>query len=166
MIRRFFARDEAAQSLVEFALILPVILLIITGVFDVARAAWQENTLAYAAREGTRYAIVRGSGAIDYGDSVYPESPSTSCTSTPTDPGPGTCAGVFTAVRNAAVGVPNITVTASWPGPPPLPAGCINRNCQVQVDASAPFVPLPSRYLLGSVFQITLRGGSLLVIQR
>ena len=36
----------------------------------------------------------------------------------------------------------------------------------VQVDATAPFTPIPSQYLLGSVFQITLRGGSLLVIQR
>ena len=30
----------------------------------------------------------------------------------------------------------------------------------------APFVPLPSQYLLGGAFQLTLRGGSQLVIQR
>jgi hypothetical protein len=36
----------------------------------------------------------------------------------------------------------------------------------VIVDASAPFVPLPSQYLLGGAFQITLKGGSQLVIQR
>jgi len=178
MTRRLFARDESAQSLVEFALILPVILLIITGVFDVARAAWQENTLAYAAREGTRYAIVHGSGAVaetaGVSAVVYPCNPTVdilncpsppnttiSCTSTPTYPGPSSCAGVFSAVRNAAVGVPNITVAVTWP-----PSGCIQRNCQVQVDATAPFIPLPSRYLLGGLFQITLRGGSLLVIQR
>jgi hypothetical protein len=36
----------------------------------------------------------------------------------------------------------------------------------VTVDASAPFVPLPSQYLLGGAFQITLKGGSKLVIQQ
>jgi hypothetical protein len=40
------------------------------------------------------------------------------------------------------------------------------RGHRVTVDATAPFVPLPSYYLLGSTFQITLRGGSQLVIQR
>src|SRR2546428_11114456 len=54
-------QGERGQALVEFALLLPLMLLIITGLFDVARAVWQENTLAYAAREGTRYAIVHGS---------------------------------------------------------------------------------------------------------
>src|SRR2546428_7084085 len=54
-------QGERGQALVEFALLLPLMLLIITGLFDVARAVWQENTLAYAAREGTLYAIVHGS---------------------------------------------------------------------------------------------------------
>ena len=53
--------NEGGQSLIEFALLLPVMLLIITGLIDVGRAVWQENTLAYAAREGTRYAMVHGS---------------------------------------------------------------------------------------------------------
>ena len=142
---RAFARlDEAGQSLVEFALILPVVLLIITGLFDVARATWQENTLAYASREGTRYAIVHGSAALD-GVVVF---------STNQQP-------VIDVVRAAAVGVPNVSVTVTWPD-----SNCIDRNCRVQVDASAPFVPLPSAYMLGGAFQITLRGGSMLVIQR
>ena len=37
---------------------------------------------------------------------------------------------------------------------------------RVTVDATTPFVPLPSQYLLGSAYQITLKGGSQLVIQR
>lgn len=144
-LRAFARLDESGQSLVEFALILPVVLLIITGLFDVARATWQENTLAYAAREGTRYAIVHGSAALD-GIVAYPlggEQP------------------VIDVVRAAAVGVPNVSVAVTWPD-----NNCINRNCRVQVDASSPFVPLPSQYMLGGAFQITLRGGSMLVIQR
>src|SRR5438132_14123187 len=62
-LRTFFSRGEGerAQSLVEFSLLLPLMLLIITGLIDVGRAVWEENTLAYAARESTRFLIVHGS---------------------------------------------------------------------------------------------------------
>lgn len=143
-LRAFAHIDEAGQSLIEFALILPVVLLIITGLFDVARATWQENTLAYSAREGTRYAIVHGSAALD-GNVAFPSNQQA----------------VIDVVRAAAVGVPNVSVVVTWPD-----GGCYDRNCRVQVDATAPFVPLPSAYMLGGAFQITLRGGSMLVIQR
>ena len=139
-------RDVAGQALVEFALVLPVLLLLITGLFDVARAVWQENTLAYAAREGTRYAIVHGSAS---------ESPV----------GQSDTAAIATTVRDAAVGVPNVSVTVNYPDLVGL-SPCNDRGCRVSVDATAPFVPLPSQYLAGGAFQITLRGGSLLVIQR
>jgi hypothetical protein len=138
---RFFSRQDG-QSLVEFALVLPLVLLIVTGLFDVARAVWQENTLAYAAREGTRYAIVHGSGAtLALG---------------PSDPAEPN---ITLVVRGAAVGISNLSVTTTWPD------AKNDRGARVQVDATAPFVPLPSYYLLGNAFQITLRGGSSLVIQ-
>ncbi len=136
--------EEAAQSLVEFALILPIILLIITGVFDVARAVWQENTLAYAAREGTRYAIVHGSTA------TTPVGPCSSCTN----------ATILDVVQKASIGVRGITIVLDYPD------GNNDRNSRVTLDATAPFVPMPSQYLLGGAFAITLRGGSQLVIQR
>ena len=53
----------------------------------------------------------------------------------------------------------NITVTVTYPD------GNNDRNSRVSVDASAPFVPLPSQYLLNGALTITLRGGSELVIQ-
>lgn len=140
------ARRDEGQALVEFALVLPVLLMLILGLFDVAQAVWQENTLAYAAREGTRYAIVHGSASevpVDHADH----------------------AAVVAVVRDAAVGVSNVTVVVTYPdlvGATP----CNDRGCRVAVDATSPFVPLPSQYLLNGAFQITLRGGSLLVIQR
>jgi hypothetical protein len=162
MLRRFFTSDagEGGQSLVEFALILPIILLIITGVFDVARAVWQENTLAYAAREGTRYAIVHGSGYCSI----------TACPDPSGIAWPGNDSSVRTVVQQAAVGVGGaITVDVTWPGPDGIAHNsddCYDRNCPVAVVATAQFVPLPSYYLLGSAYQITLKGGSQLVIQR
>jgi Flp pilus assembly protein TadG len=44
----------------EFGLILPVFLLLTVGIIDLGRGIWIYNTLAHAAREGVRYAIVRG----------------------------------------------------------------------------------------------------------
>jgi Flp pilus assembly protein TadG len=153
-LARFFREggSERGQSLVEFALLLPVMLVIITGLIDVSRAVWEENTLAYAAREGTRYLIVHGSNGSPASDPTG-------------EPAGGATDQAKAIVQAAAVGVPNVTVAVSWPtlnGPTP----CNDRNCPVIVDASAPFIPLPSQYLLGGAFQITLKGGSQLVIQR
>jgi hypothetical protein len=165
-LAHFFSDEQGdrGQSLVEFALLLPVMLLIITGLLDVARAVWEENTLAYAAREGTRFAIVHGSqgvGPLPDGWLVG--------AADPTDPSDHVIGYISTVVKNAAIGVPNVTVTVNYPDtyPGTSPAvACADRNCRVVVAASAPFVPLPSQYMLGGAFQITLKGGSQLVIQR
>jgi len=47
------------QSLVEFALVGPMILLVVFGVVDFGRAYFHQNQLTNAAREGARLAILR-----------------------------------------------------------------------------------------------------------
>jgi len=147
---RGFARGEGAQSLVEFAVMLPIFLLLVTGIFDLARAVWQENSLAYAVREGTRYAIVHGSAGTPI------VGPCSVCL----NPVSNNLGNIVDAVTSNAIGVNNIDVTIDYPD------GDNQRNHRVTVDATAPFVPLPSQYLLGGAFQLTLRGGSQLFIQR
>ena len=46
------------QSLVEFALIIPLILLIVFGILDLGRGVFAYNTLAESARQANRLAIV------------------------------------------------------------------------------------------------------------
>lgn len=148
MTRRIH-RDDRGTSLVEFSLLLPVLLLLILGTINVALAVWQENTLAYAAREGTRYAIVHGSAtplASDVSDWQN-------------------TAAIVDTVKRAAVGVANVSVTVSYPdmiGTTP----CNDRGCRVSVDATAPFIPLGADTLTKGALRLTLRGGSLLVIQQ
>ncbi len=138
------ARTDAGQALVEFALVLPVLLLLIVGLFDVSRAVEQENTLALAAREGTRYAIVHGSS------STSPLPYCASCTN----------AIVTGIVRNAAVSVNGpLTVTLAYPD------GDNKRGSRVSVQATVVFVPLPSQWLFNGGLSVTLRGGSELVIE-
>jgi hypothetical protein len=46
------------QALVEFALVIPLFLLLLVALFDLGRAVFTFNTLTNAAREGARMAIV------------------------------------------------------------------------------------------------------------
>lgn len=66
------------QTLVEFALILPIMLVVIIGVFDGGRAVFTNTTLSQAAREGARLAAVE---APNVGSS------SSDCVASPADVG-------------------------------------------------------------------------------
>ena len=50
--------QQAGQALVEFGLILPVLVLILMGVFDFGRAFYAYNAISNGAREGARYGII------------------------------------------------------------------------------------------------------------
>ena len=49
---------EGGQSLIEFALVLPLIVLVVLAIFDLGRGVFAFNTLAQAARQANRTAIV------------------------------------------------------------------------------------------------------------
>ena len=51
-------RRERGQALVEYALVLPLLLLIILGIIEFAIVIWSYDTIANAAREGVRSAII------------------------------------------------------------------------------------------------------------
>jgi Flp pilus assembly protein TadG len=57
-LRRRHGRSGRGQTLVEFALILPIFILIVVGIFDAGRAVFAYHTANNAAREGGRQAIV------------------------------------------------------------------------------------------------------------
>lgn len=143
MIRRARGpgRGQEGYGLVEFALVLPVLVVLLVGTFDLALAAWQSNTLATAVREATRYAIVHGSLSAD-------------------PVGPGDDAALEAIVRQNAIGIATLTVVSSWPD------GDNERGSRVSVVATAPYTPVLSQALLGGGLSVTLRAGSELVIHR
>jgi Flp pilus assembly protein TadG len=51
-------KNQKGQALVEFALILPLLLLLLFGVFEFGRAMFIKNTLNNAARAAARVAVV------------------------------------------------------------------------------------------------------------
>jgi Flp pilus assembly protein TadG len=51
-------KAERGQDLVEFALIFPILFLVLMGIFDLGRATYYTSALYNAAREGARYGII------------------------------------------------------------------------------------------------------------
>ncbi len=80
---------ERGQDLVEFAIIFPILFLILMGIFDLGRATYYNAAIYNAAREGARYGIVA----------------------------PDDIAGIDTATRRLLIGLgpADITVTPTFP---------------------------------------------------
>ncbi|HLX35185.1 MAG TPA: TadE family protein [Candidatus Limnocylindrales bacterium] len=58
--RRRGDRFDAGQGLAEFAIVLPIFLLVVFGMIDVGRVVWATDDITNAAREGARYASIHG----------------------------------------------------------------------------------------------------------
>lgn len=70
---RGFLNDRMGSSAAEFALVLPAALLLLFGIIDVGRYAWQLNGYEKATQMGVRYAVVTDlvSGALADEDLTY-----------------------------------------------------------------------------------------------
>jgi len=75
--RRFINSRKGATA-VEFALIAPVFLIMVIGVFELGRAMWIKASMQYAVEETTRYAIVNTGASTStlaaYAQSAYSSS--------------------------------------------------------------------------------------------
>jgi Flp pilus assembly protein TadG len=82
-------RSPRGQELAEYALALPIFLLLVLGIVDMGRAVYYSSALHNAARDGARYGVVN-----------------------PTD-----TAGIESVVRTMAIGMDpaDVTVTISMP---------------------------------------------------
>jgi len=75
---------ERGEQILEFAMIFPLLYLLLMGIFDLGRFVYYDSVLYNAAREGARY------GVITPADGVIT---------------PAYSAGIETAVRNLAIGL-------------------------------------------------------------
>ena len=118
------ARVEAGQSLVEFAVAMPVVLVIVIGALDFGRVVWTNEVLANAAREGARYAIAHGG------------SPSTRCPAGPPAPGATAASG---SCQYPSPSKQGIVVAAEAqlfsPGGPVTVAVCYGTGCSGNADS-------------------------------
>jgi hypothetical protein len=110
-------KRQAGQTLVEFALVLPIFLLLVFGLIDVGRFVYTDATLSQAAREGARLAATE---APWVGVPIIPANPG--CVASPSDilltPGGHVCppdaaaldADVTAAVNRMAAGLTRISI--------------------------------------------------------
>ncbi len=121
-------RRSGGQALVEFALVLPIFLVMVFGILDMGRAVWALDVANHAAAEGARFAIVHG-GSQYTECPVGPQNgavpgPTGSSSSCPF-PSPSKQS-IYNAASNAAIGAgPNVIVTA-----------CYGDGCQGDADVA------------------------------
>jgi Flp pilus assembly protein TadG len=114
------AAADKAQAMAEFALVLTTFILLIFGAMYLAQAVYAYNYVAYAAREGSRYAAVHGY------DSYQVASASTIDT--------------FVKGETAGLDTSKLTVTTTWT--PDNKAGSVVQvEVQYQLSLSIPFIP-------------------------
>jgi len=93
------------QALVEFALVLPLLVLLLCGVLDGARLVYTYNTLSQAAREGARVAAVETSQMGGVGSD--PSCVASESAITTTRPGAHVCPADATALKSDVVSAVN-----------------------------------------------------------
>lgn len=59
-------KSEKGQALVEFALVLPILLMLLCGIIDFGWLYYNQITLNNAAREGARYAVIHYDPSTDW----------------------------------------------------------------------------------------------------
>ena len=65
MFKRFL-RSEKGQAMVEFALVVPILRVLLCGIVDFGWLYYNQITLNNAAREGARYAVIHYDPSTDW----------------------------------------------------------------------------------------------------
>jgi Flp pilus assembly protein TadG len=125
------------QTLVEFAILIPLLLLLFVMIFDLGRAVYYSSAIHNAAREGARWGVVHYNTDIK-GNTLADES------------------GMIAATKKFAIGLglsgTNVNISAGWGADEP------NGNHTVRVTMTytfTPATPLLSNFLSGGVIHLT-----------
>jgi hypothetical protein len=134
-------RAQTGQAAVEFTLIFLIFLMLLFGIAEGGRLIFIYGTVSQAAREGVRYASVRGGNCKLPGGS--------SCTATEAE--------IKNYVLDRAMGLLTAAnIMVSWPGPP---SGSNAPGMIVSITTTYPFQPL-----VWFIPSVTLRSSSQMVI--
>ncbi len=111
---------QRGNALVEFAFVVTLLLSFMFGILDFGRALYTYHFVSNAAREGTRYAIVRGS----------------------TSPSPASQTDVRNYLNNVPLGISAsaMTVTATWT-PDNNPGSTVEVTVHYNFKFMMPFLP-------------------------
>jgi hypothetical protein len=121
--------NEQGAAIVEMALASAVLFTLLVGIIQVSMALYIHNFVSEAAREGTRYAVVRGASSCLYATSAMPD-----C-----NLGPTTSGNPIQAYLRG-LGFPyssGVTATATWWSPTGAAPNQWTLSCTTATDANA-----------------------------
>jgi hypothetical protein len=130
---------SGGQALVEFAFVLPVIVLLAFGFLDVGRAVFTANTLTNAARQAVRVAAVNQVDPVAGPWDCLPNHPVEDVSN------PGWTFRGCAIAAGATVAVTSGDVTISYAAPPGSAINCtteLNVGCIATVTVRAQFTPI------------------------
>ena len=138
-------KGQIGQTLVEFALIIPWVLILLLGFFDLGRAIFYYSSLSNAVREGTRYAIVNQDiSETEIKEKILEYAFALSGTPNPLDPNQIDITYLPTDNKIKT----NISISASYtfhPVTPFIATAGITLNAQSTMRISAHAIPTPAR---------------------
>jgi Flp pilus assembly protein TadG len=116
--------------MVEFAIVLVVLMTLLLGIMDFSRLLYTYHHVSNAAREGTRWAVLRGASWTATCSS--PWATSFGCKATASD-----VQSYVRSITPLGINSNSLTVTTTWPGTRPTGVSCgsttNNPGCVVQV---------------------------------
>jgi Flp pilus assembly protein TadG len=134
-------RDEEGATLVEFGICSSVLFMTVFGILGLSFALYSYNFVAEAARDASRYAMVRGSSCIGFSDCNI------------------NSAKLQTYVQNLSypgINPVNLTVTASWPSGN-APGDTVSVTVGYQFPLNIPFWPKTGSILqMASTSEMTI----------
>lgn len=141
--------SAGGQSLVEFAFVLPIIVLLVSAFIDIGRAVFQMNALTNAAREASRVAAVNQLDPVDGPWQCFANKP----VEDPANPG-WTFRGCAITAGNV-LGVKHSDVSISYSAPPGTTLSCSTPavGCLATVTVIGQFIPITpvAGSLIGSI---------------
>ncbi len=147
------AMDESGQATLEFALTLSLLLTSIFGIMVCSMAFYADHFVTDAAKEATRYAMVRGSS---WGSTSCSSYTSYSCVASSSN-----VTSFVNSIAPTGISPSGISVTTTWPGTDPTGQTCDTTQgknspaCVVNVEVHysfkflLPFVPFGTMNLAG-----------------
>ena len=124
--RSFNPHRASGQSTAEFAFGALGLFFLMFAIFNMAQAVYAYNWVAYAAREGSRWAAVRGA---DIKTSSIPLTTSTDVSN-------------YVEGETRGLNLSNMNVAATWSDPTEKPGSTVAVNVTYQFNFTAPFTSL------------------------
>jgi len=139
-------RQSGGNSLLEFTLVGIPLIFVLISTFQMASAMWLYHTLAFAAKEGTRYAIVHGANCSQNGNAYCIMVPdvATAINRSATGLNPGQMTVTLTPSQGSAItdtlaNLMNSSTYATTVWPPSSPTGTNAVGQPVTISVQYPF---------------------------